>query len=216
MAGGCAESCEILQIGAGKGAFTINVGAKKGGAEGFEGGHDFLRMKRDGFAPSVGGDFSFVSVESDDDFFDRNGSGKCAKEPEIESAFCEDGAANDDLRCADFCQLFGARDGADASTYADIHSVFAAGAFAQRCDEGVVVVFVHGGVQIDDVQPFVVAEFVELRVYVGNGEFAAAAVDELDGLAGLEIDAGDQHGRRTSIFWEARNCLRARMDWMLS
>jgi hypothetical protein len=29
-------------------------------------------------------------------------------------------------------------------------------------------------------------------------------VDELDGLSGLEIDAGDQHERRTSIFSDAR------------
>jgi hypothetical protein len=40
-------------------------------------------------------------------------------------------------------------------------------------------------------EPFVVAEFCELAGNVGDREFAAAAVDELDGLAGLKIDAGD-------------------------
>ncbi len=108
--------------------------------------------------------------------------------------------------------MFGARDGADTATYAYIHLVNAAGVFAEQCDERVVVVSVRGGVEIDDMQPFVAAEFVELRGHVGNGEFATAAVDKLYGLAGLEIDAGDQHGRRTSILCEARNCFRSRMD----
>ena len=196
MAGGCAESCEIFKIDAGECAFAINVGTEKGGAEGFEREHDFLRMKREGFAPAVSGDLSFVSVEGDDDFFARDGSGKCAEKAQIEFAVGERGAADDNLCCPEFCQLSGARDGADTSAYADIHFVFAAGAFAERCDESVVVVFVHGGIEIDDMQPFVAAEFVELRGDVGNGEFAAAAADELDGLAGLEINAGDQHGTR--------------------
>src|SRR5882724_1556170 len=60
------------------------------------------------------------------------------------------------------------------------------------------------------------AEFVQLCVNVGDGKFTAAAADELYGLAGLKIDAGDQHGRRTSICCEARNCFKARMDWVLS
>ena len=117
---------------------------------------------------------------------------------------------------ADFGELFGASDGADAAANADFHFVFAAGTFAERCDECVVMTFVHRGVEIDDVQPFVMVEFVELREDVGDGEFAAAAVDELDCLARLQIDAGDQHGKRTSMFCEARNCLRARMDWVSS
>jgi len=49
------------------------------------------------------------------------------------------------------------------------------------------------GVEINNVQPLVGLEFFEEREDVGNGEFAAAAVDELDGLSGLEVDAGDQH-----------------------
>ena len=43
-------------------------------------------------------------------------------------------------------------------------------------------------------------EFFEEAEDVGDGQFAAAAVDELNGLAALQIDAGNQHGRRTSIF----------------
>ncbi len=79
--------------------------------------------------------------------------------------------------------MFGTGDAADASAHADIHFVLAAGTFAKGCDQCVVVIFVHGGVEIDNVQPFVASEFVKLSVYVGNSEFAAAAVHELDRLS---------------------------------
>src|ERR1700687_2803262 len=114
-------------------------------------------MKRDGFAPAVGGDLSFVGVERDDDVSSRDSAGEGAEEAQVEFAFGECGAADDDLRRAESGQLFSARDAADATAYAYIHFVIAAGAFAEGRDKGVVVIFFHGGVEIDDVQPFVAA-----------------------------------------------------------
>ncbi len=84
-----------------KGAFAINVGAEKGAAEGFERGHDLLRMKRDVFTPTVGGDLSFVGVERDDDFLSRDSASEGAEKAQVEFSFSECGAADDDLRRAE-------------------------------------------------------------------------------------------------------------------
>ena len=48
-------------------------------------------------------------------------------------------------------------------------------------------------------QPFVFFEFVQQSEYIRNRQFAFAAVDQLNCLAALQIDAGNQHGKRTSI-----------------
>src|SRR5690348_4100806 len=47
-------------------------------------------------------------------------------------------------------------------------------------------------------QPRIGLEFFEEAEDVGDGEFTLAAVDELDSLAALQVDAGDQH-QRTSL-----------------
>ena len=47
-------------------------------------------------------------------------------------------------------------------------------------------------------KPGVMAEAVEQAQNIGHGEFALAAVHELHGLAILQVNAGNQHGRRTS------------------
>ena len=54
-------------------------------------------------------------------------------------------------------------------------------------------------------QPGIGLEFLEQAKHVGDGEFAAPPVNELYGLTALQIDAGDQHGRRTSICLAARS-----------
>src|ERR1700743_1906480 len=65
-------------------------------------------------------------------------------------------------------------------------------------------------------QPFVVAEFLEQAEDIGDGQFAASSVNELDCLSVLQVDAGNQHERRTSIISAARKVLRSRIGWMLS
>jgi hypothetical protein len=126
------------------------------------------------------------------------------------------GAANDELVGAPFGDFHGAGDGANAAADAHFEVIFFAGLEAELLGEGVVVAGADSGVEVDDVEPLVGLEFFEEAEDVGDGEFALAAVDELDGLAGLEVDARDQHGRRTSICWVERNFLSWRMDWVLS
>jgi hypothetical protein len=141
----------------------------------------------------VGRDFALIHVKSDHDLFARERARESVKESLIDLAVSEDRAANDDLRGAQFRNASGTRDGANTTAYADIHLVFTARAFTERCDESVVLAFIHGRVEIDDMEPFVAAEFFQLRENIGDGEFATATVDELDRLAGLQINARDQH-----------------------
>src|SRR5262249_21138461 len=107
-------------------------------------------------------------------------------------------------------------DGANATTNAEFQSVDAAGFATELANEIVVIPLTHRGVQIDDVQPFVSLEFVEQAENILDGEFAASAVNELHGLTALQINAGNQHGRRTSMPRAARNCFSSRIGWMLS
>src|ERR1700730_5726445 len=65
-------------------------------------------------------------------------------------------------------------------------------------------------------QPRIAAKFLEQAEYVADGEFAAPPVNQLHGLSVLQVDAGDQHGRRTSMPRATRNSLSSRIGWMLS
>ena len=188
---GRSERCEVVEIDAGERAFAVDVGAEKSSAEGFESRHHVLNMQCDGFAPAVGAGFCSVGIESDDDAFAVDSASQRMQQSKIYFAAMEYGASDDDLRCADVGQFFCARDRANAAADANFHFVFAESVFTERFDESVVVSFVHGGIEIDDVQPGVTAEFFELACDIGDGEFASSSVDQLDGLAGLKIDAGD-------------------------
>jgi hypothetical protein len=188
---GRSERREVFEIDAGERAFAVDVGAQKRSTEGFKSLHHVWNVKCDGFAPAVRADFSPVGIESDNDAFAVYSASQRTKQAKIYFTAMEYGASNDDLRCADVGQFFGARDRANAAADANFHFVFAARAFAERFDGSVVVSFVHGGVEIDDVQPAVTAEFSELACDIGDSELTAAPVDQLYGLARLKIDAGD-------------------------
>lgn len=188
---GRSERCEVVEIDAGECAFAVDVGAEKRSAEGFESLHHVLNVKCDGFAPAVRADFSSVGIESDDDAFAVDSAGQRTKQTKIYFAAMEYSASDDDLRCADLGEFFCARDRANATPDANFHFVFAARAFAERFDDSVVVALVHGGVEIDDVQPGVTAEFFELACNIGDSELTAPSMDQLDSLAGLKVDAGD-------------------------
>jgi len=142
-------------------------------------------MKGQGFAPAVGGDFAFVGIQGDDDAPAGNGATESIEKVQIDSGGREDRAANDDLCGPAFKETPGARDRADSTADTDFHFVSAAGAFAERFDQCVVVAFVHGGVEVNDVQPRIGFEPIELREDIGDRDFASAAVNQLDGLAGL-------------------------------
>jgi hypothetical protein len=200
VSSGSPKRREIVEIDAGESAFAIDIGAEKSGAEWLESRHDLMSVENDELAPAMSGDSSSIRVKRDDHASARHATDERAKKTKIYFVAIECGATDDDLRGADVRELLCARDRANATADADFHFVFVTRAFAKRCDESVVVAFIHGGIKVDDVQPGITAEFIELARDVGNGEFAMASVDELDGLTGLEIDAGDQHGNRTSIF----------------
>src|SRR4029077_3405085 len=70
----------------------------------------------------------------------------------------------------------------------------------------------HGGIQINDVQPGIILEFLQEAENIGDREFALPPVHQLNGLSALKINAGNQHGSRTSTPWEARNSFSPRMD----
>jgi hypothetical protein len=108
--------------------------------------HDVYRLAGHGFAPAVGGDFAAISIQSDDDFSRRDGASKRAKKAKIELALREGGAANDDLRRADFCERPRSGESANTATDADGHFVFAAGTFAKSCDQRSVITLVNCGV----------------------------------------------------------------------
>jgi hypothetical protein len=117
-----------------------------------------------------------------------------AEKAGVDFAVAEGGAANDDLIGAPIYNFCGARDGSNAAADADFEFVAFPGFDAEFFCERVVVAGTDGGVEVDEMEPGIGFEFFEEAEDVGDGEFAFAAVDELDGLSALEIDAGNQHG----------------------
>lgn len=67
ITGGAAKLAKPLEIGAGHGAFAINIGAEEGGAEGFELGEDLLGAETESFAPAVRHDAAFGGVQGHDE-----------------------------------------------------------------------------------------------------------------------------------------------------
>jgi len=111
-------------------------------------------------------------------------------------------------------ELRGTPDGANATADADFHFVVTFCSEAKFADECAIVALAHGCIQIDYVEPRMMPETFEEAEDVGDGEFPSAAVNELHGLAALQVDTGNQHGRRTSTPALRRNSLSARMDWI--
>lgn len=131
--------------------------------------------------------------------FARNFSDECTEEAGVDFAGAEGGAADDDLIGAPSDDLCGARDGANAAADADFEFVAFARLKTESFREAVVVAGADGGVEVNDVEPAMRLEFLEQAEDVSDGECAFAAVDQLDGLAGLEVDARDQHGSVTRV-----------------
>src|SRR5438045_1908062 len=155
MSGRRAQRCEIFQIRAGQSALAVNISAQESGAEGLESAHNALRAQRDKFAPTVSCDSATIRIECNDDLAAGNGAYEPTKKAEIDFAAMEGGAANDDLAGAEFYQLFGADDRSNAAADPDLQFVFVVRALAEGLNESIFVIFTHGRVQIDDVQPSV-------------------------------------------------------------
>ena len=148
----------------------------------------------------------FFGVECHNDLSWIDSLHELAEEAGVDLAGGKCRAADDDLLGARFRDCGRAGDAANSASYAHFHFVFGAGLHAEFVHQLVVAGFAHGGVEVDDVQPRIVAEFIEEAEYVRDREFAAASVNELHGLPALQVDAGDQHGRRTSMLRRREEC----------
>src|ERR1700674_1270107 len=127
-------------------------------------------------------------------------------------AVTESGASDDDLGCTPGSNLRGASHSPDAATDAHLHAEIFSRTLAEFANGIVVLAFSHGGVQVDDVQPGILLEFLQEAEDVSDGEFALSAMNQLNCQAALQVDAGNQHGRRTSTPRAARNSFSVRMD----
>src|SRR5271163_1639729 len=211
-----AEFVEPVEVGPGHGAFAVDVSAEEGGAEGFELGHYVFGTQRQLAPPAVDGDVAFRCVESDDNSSGRYCFCKLTQKANVRLAFAKSGAADDELVRAPFGNFLGTRDGSNAAAYADFEFVAFPRFEAEFAGQRVVAAGADGGVQVDKMQPAIGFESLQQPEHVGDGEFALAAVDKLHGLTALQIDAGDQHGKRTSMLCSAKYCFSARMDCVLS
>src|SRR5262249_1844517 len=151
------------------GAFAVDVRAEKGGAERFELGHDVLGTQFEGASPSVGNDASFFGVEREDDFASGNFCSERAKERHVGFAVTKGGAADEDLFGAGFCERDCALESANAASNSNSQAVVSVSLGAEFADQLVVVTFAQGGIEIDDVQPFVVTKFVKQAENVFDG-----------------------------------------------
>ena len=136
------------------------------------------------------------------------------QEGKVRMTAVEDGAADNHLRDPELDELRGTAEGADATPDTDLHFVVTFCSEAKFVDEFAIVAFAHGCIQIDYVEPGMMPETFQEAEDIGDGEFAAAAVNELHGLAALQVNTGNQHGRRTLTPALRRNSLSARMDWI--
>src|ERR1700736_3174427 len=80
-------------------------------------------------------------------------------------------------------------------------------------DKLVVSRFAHRGIEIDQMQPPVFLKLIEQAEDVRDCQFSPPSTYKLHRLASLQIDAGDQHGSRTSMPCAARNFFNSRIDW---
>src|ERR1700730_3835375 len=210
--------CRVAQLAkpfegcAGASAFAVDVGAQEPGAEGFKLRHHCLCLKRDARAPAVNGDVSPGSVECDDDLFSANFFCEPPQKSGVHFSAAESGASNNDLACAPSGNFLGARSGSNPAAGAHFHAEIFSRTGAEVADEFVVLAFPHGGIEVDDVQPGIFFEFPEKPEDVGDSKLAPPPVNQLNRLPVLQIDAGNQHGRRTSTPRAARNSFSVRMD----
>src|ERR1700730_11026341 len=178
-------------------ALTFHVGTQDPGAEGFELRHHCLCLKRDARAPAVNGDVSPGSVERDDDLFSADFFCELPQESGVYFSAAESGASNNDLARAPSGNFLGARNSSNPAAHAHFHAEIFSRTGAEVAHEFVILAFLHGGIEVDDVQPGISFEFLQEAEDVGDSKLELPPVNQLNRLSVLQIDAGNQHGRRT-------------------
>ena len=155
---------------------------------------------------------SFQCVQRDDNALAVDRSCEPAKKRQVHFSAAENRASNDHLTHSPSGNFLGAGNRANSAAEANFHSKFCSCLRAQRASQFLVRSFAHRGVKVDNVKPRIPPEFVQQAKDVADSKLASAAMHQLHGLPVLEIDTGDQHSRRTSIPFAARNAFKARMD----
>src|SRR6266705_1966701 len=211
MRGRVAQHSKPFEVRADHGAFTVYIGAEKSSAKRFELRHHALGLEREALAPSVDRNSSPGGIQGNHDPFAMHFLGELAQEASVHFSAVKRGASNNDLVRAPTGNFFRAGNGSNSTANSNLHSEVFACAFADLSNELVVRAFSHGGIEVDDVQPRIFFEFPKQAEDVGNCQFALPPVNQLNRLAALQIDAGNQHGRRTSTPFVARNSLSARI-----
>jgi len=179
QARGAAQLAEPGEIHATHSAFVVHICAEEAGAIGFEGRNDFGGSERERSSPAVDYDAAFGGVQGDQDVFLADAGREAFQERHIGALLAKCGAADDDLLDAEADQRFGAAHGANSAAYAQLQFGFMAGFAAELLHQAIVVAFAHGGIEINDVQPSVMAETIKQTEDIGDGEFALATMREV-------------------------------------
>ena len=133
-------------------------------------------------------DPSALAVDRADHAIDADGVGKPLRARTIGDAVLEQRRADDHFLRADRAQLGRALGRTDAA--ADL----AGQARADLANQMIVRARVHGGVEVDDVDPAKPGETLDPVVEIRRFDGELLALNELDDLAALEIDGWNQHG----------------------
>lgn len=188
MIGRVAQFLKPFQVCAGHGAFPVHIRAQKAGTKWFELRHYFFCLKGNTPPPAVYGDSPLQRVQRDDDALAVHFSIELPQKVQIHSSAKENSASDDDLACSPCGDSLCAGNRANSSADANFHFEFHASLCTERSDDFAVRAPSHGGVQVNYMQPGVLAEFLQKAKDVGNGEFAFAAMYQLDGLPLLQVD----------------------------
>src|SRR5216683_897338 len=211
MCGRIAQHSKPFEVRAGHGAFAVHIGAEKSSAKRFELRHHALGLEREALAPAVNRNSSPGGIQGNYDPFAMQFLGELAQEASVHFSAVKRGASNNDLVHAPTGNFFRAGNGSNSAANSNLHSEVFARAFADLSNELVVRAFSHGGIKVDDVQPRIFFEFPKQAKDVGDCQLALPPAYQLNRLSALQVDAGNQHGRRTSTPFVARNSLSLRM-----
>src|SRR5271154_1159726 len=105
-------------------------------------------------------------------------------------SIAKSGAAYDDFLRAPGKNFLGARDTADSTAHANLHFC----ATRQKFDPAAVRAGADRGVQVNQMQDWIIAEAVEQAEYIVNRKRPVPAANQLNGFAALQINAGNDHG----------------------
>ena len=158
---GTAQGVEPAEIRASHGAFAVDVGAQEAHAVGGQGCENFTGIDCELGAPAVSNDAASGGIEGHDEMLFADAGGQAFEEREVWAAISEGGAADDDVSYSKLHQCFRPGYSADATSDPDLHTEPAVRFDRELADQAIIVAFAHGGIEIDDVQPFIAGEALE-------------------------------------------------------